>query len=345
MRRVLLAITVLALVLAGCSKEPGEPSARMEPAIQQTVKAETGALEVTVSLDRAKATMIERFVLGIRARPAPGAQGSVVEPDIADAMPLELQAEPLRDVSPGDGATFAWEAEIDPLDAGTHEIKPIEVRLTRAGAEGGETVASVLTPALTVEVVGLLSDDEIESGLADMKGVVEPPEGPAWRAWAIGGGAAVALLAAGTWLLLRRGRDAEAEIVRRPAHEIALERLDRLLASGLIQRGAWKAYYADLSLILRRYIEDRFGLHAPERTTEEFLAESKASASFTDTDVALLEKFLHHCDMVKFAAVEPTESQGEHAAEAVRAFIDRTRSEAALVVVGEGAGVGRGVAA
>ena len=30
-------------------------------------------------------------------------------------------------------------------------------------------------------------------------------------------------------------------------------------------------FYQELSMILRRYIEGRFGLSAPEQTTEEFL--------------------------------------------------------------------------
>lgn len=345
MTRLGAAMMLTLALLGGCGERSPEPAARMEPAVRETVSDESGVLQVAVSLDRAKATMIDRFTLRIEAKPSADAPGAVVEPELGEALPLALKAGRTRDVSTGDRSSYAWEIPVEPLEPGTHEIGPIEVLLTRAGAEGGETVASVRTPALRVEVEALLSEAELEEGLAAMKEVVEPAEGPAWRAWAIGGAVALAALGAGAWLLARRGREAEAEVVRRAAHELAFERLERLRGSGLLQRGAWKAYYADLSLILRRYIEDRFGLHAPERTTEEFLAESKASAAFTEADVALLEKFLHHCDMVKFAAVEPTVSQGELAADSVRSFVERTRSESSLVVVSGPGGPGTGVAA
>ena len=43
------------------------------------------------------------------------------------------------------------------------------------------------------------------------------------------------------------------------------------------EAGRIKEFYQRISDILRHYIENRFGLHAPERTTEEFLVELKPS--------------------------------------------------------------------
>ena len=57
-----------------------------------------------------------------------------------------------------------------------------------------------------------------------------------------------------------------------PAHIIAYAALRELFAQNLVARGLIKPYYFALSTILRRYIENRFGLQAPEQTTEEFLA-------------------------------------------------------------------------
>ena len=70
--------------------------------------------------------------------------------------------------------------------------------------------------------------------------------------------------------LLRRKAGAERE-EKIPAHEQAYRELERLLARELIEKGQVKEFYAGVSGVLRRYIENRFGLKAPERTTEEFL--------------------------------------------------------------------------
>src|SRR5207245_506058 len=58
---------------------------------------------------------------------------------------------------------------------------------------------------------------------------------------------------------------------RRPPHEIAAAELERLRGRRLVEHGAFKEYYSALSDIVRRYLEDRFKLRAPEMTTEEFL--------------------------------------------------------------------------
>ena len=59
---------------------------------------------------------------------------------------------------------------------------------------------------------------------------------------------------------------------RRQVYEIARWRLDRLLAKPRPSAEQIDAFYVELSSIVRRYLEDRFELRAPELTTEEFLA-------------------------------------------------------------------------
>ncbi|HBS28957.1 MAG TPA: hypothetical protein DEB06_05800, partial [Phycisphaerales bacterium] len=165
----------------------------------------------------------------------------------------------------GAGAGVGWEVTIEPLEPGTHEIGPIELTLSDGAGDAAPVLATVRTPPVKVVVESTLTEEQLAAGLAAMKEVVDPKDPVPWALWLGGAGALAALLACGTWLMLRRGREAEPVIERRPAHELALARLDQLLASGLLERGAWREYYGSLSLILRRYIEDRFGLHAPER--------------------------------------------------------------------------------
>jgi hypothetical protein len=118
-----------------------------------------------------------------------------------------------------------------------------------------------------------------------------------------------------------------------PAHELAMQRLAALMFRRLVEAGRFKEFYDEASLILRCYIEDRFGLHAPERTTEEFLEETRSSSALMDDDVRVLRKFLSHCDMVKFAAVIPSTPEAEGIAATAREFIDRTKNAERVVQV------------
>ncbi len=71
-----------------------------------------------------------------------------------------------------------------------------------------------------------------------------------------------------------------------------------------------------VSEIVRTYLEERFGLRAPERTTEEFLVELTTSVSLDSRHKELVGGFLTRCDLVKFARADPgaTELEELHAA-------------------------------
>ncbi|MFH1645234.1 MAG: hypothetical protein ABIB11_02330, partial [Candidatus Omnitrophota bacterium] len=61
------------------------------------------------------------------------------------------------------------------------------------------------------------------------------------------------------------------QVVIVPAHIIAYKELEALRNKQLLAKGLIKQFYFELSSIVRRYLEKRFSLRAPEMTTEEFL--------------------------------------------------------------------------
>ena len=134
-------------------------------------------------------------------------------------------------------------------------------------------------------------------------------------------------------LYVRRRRPLPAEVLRSTAHELASVKLARLAERKLVERGEVKAFYREVSQILRQYIEDRFALHAPERTTEEFLREARRSAVFTTAQADMLGDFLAHCDQVKFAELTPTTAEAQRTFDTARTFIERTKTEERQVVV------------
>ena len=76
--------------------------------------------------------------------------------------------------------------------------------------------------------------------------------------------------------------------------------------------------------ILRTYLEQQFGLNAPERTTEEFLAELQQSIALDRRHKEVLEDFLTRCDLVKFAKVEPGRAELEELHAAALRLVDET---------------------
>ena len=118
-----------------------------------------------------------------------------------------------------------------------------------------------------------------------------------------------------------------------PAHEIAYERLRALVKDNLINAGRTKEFYERISDILRHYIEHRFCLKAPERTTDEFLIEIQSTDVLCAHDKERLAEFLRHCDMVKFARMDPTTEQIQHTFDLVKNFIETTKSDESKIDV------------
>ena len=86
-----------------------------------------------------------------------------------------------------------------------------------------------------------------------------------------------------------------------------------------------------VSDVIRVYLEERFNLHAPDRTTEEFLEELRQSSRLNEEHKALLENFLIKCDLVKFARQEPTEPELRDLLDSALRLIDETREVAPAV--------------
>ena len=77
----------------------------------------------------------------------------------------------------------------------------------------------------------------------------------------------------------------------------------------------------------------RLNHRAPERTTEEFLDELRHEDALQSEYRDLLAEFLRHCDLVKFAALEPTEIDVKRTFETCRDFVDATKREEVEVEV------------
>lgn len=152
-----------------------------------------------------------------------------------------------------------------------------------------------------------------------IKPPVEIPNGWAWAGWLLLTLVAVAALA-WLWRWWQKKRNAPPPIVVIPPHVRARRKLEHALR--LLSEP--KLFCFEVSDALRAYLEERFQLRAPERTTEEFLYDLQATTHLNSVQKQSLSEFLTHCDLVKFARHEPTETDLRALHESALRLVDET---------------------
>ena len=112
----------------------------------------------------------------------------------------------------------------------------------------------------------------------------------------------------------------------------ALRELDELAARQLPQKGLVLDFYVLLSDTVRRYVEGRFGIRAPEQTTKEFLQAARHHPAMRDDHQRMLAAFLRAADMVKFAAQRPGPGECDRGLDAARGFVRESAPPADEIV-------------
>lgn len=219
---------------------------------------------------------------------------------------------------------------LEPQRAGDLQIPPLSFQWTLPDKT---TALALLTESIPIQADTTLPEDLSQVSPADIEDVVAI-RGHAPAVW-ISIISALAILAAGVVFLLRARsrRIIAAQKVYKPAHEIALAQIRTLAGLGLLEQGRVKEFYERLSNCLRQYIENRFLLRAPERTTEEFLIELKESPVLASEHKQELKEFLEHSDLVKFARHQPTRHQSDQSLKTAERFVESTKSDQQLVEV------------
>ncbi len=327
---ILLATAVLlaavCFLLPACRQKTtsGKSGAKSDAGIHKVFRE--GPATCTIDTDRSKMTIADRLHLKITV---------VVAPDYEIKLPPA--GEKLSQFGIVDYHTSAPELTgkgktriirtyvLEPFLSGKYTIPSIMIRFWKSGAD--KKNAHVLrTKDISIQVASVLPETLKKMKLHDIAPPVGLPRSMALWIWAsIGGG----VLAAGAGLFyfiwMRRKAALVAATVYIPPHEQAYRELEQLVADNLIEKGEVKAFYQRISDILRRYIENRFGIRAPEQTTEEFLDGLKTDTTFPKTDHALLRDFLRHCDLVKFAAHEPSTEDIQKTFDSCKKFIAETK--------------------
>ena len=320
----MLACLIALLALPAAAQEPG---AAIEESLEQHVAE--GNVIVTLAADRRSMGMADQLRLTLSVT-AP-ADKAVIFPEIFDRLgPFLVRNDFAPDPEVLDAQLRQWKREylLEVEEVGELAIPPLTITLTEEGAEAQQ---------LTTEPFQIVVTSILPEG-ADLKKPkdIAPPVELAWRglpvwAWIAIAAALVLLVLAILWWRRARRRRLLRGAPSQPAHLLALAALDRLQSDDLITRQRIEEFYVRVSGILRHYIEWRFGLRAPEQTTEEFLDAMLVAGGPIAVHRDLLSAFLEHCDLVKFARHQPAAADMHDALQRARDFVEQTAAPEALV--------------
>jgi hypothetical protein len=160
-----------------------------------------------------------------------------------------------------------------------------------------------------------------EQKLADVRGPVKLAIGRVF--WIALGVAIVALAALAWWIVSARKRRPVLLAAPVPAlapDEDARRALDALVASGRLDRGEYRLFYIELTLIAKRYLERRLEAPIVEMTTAEMLSHMR-SAPHTAALAPTLRDLAGAADQIKFARGSGLGAEAERHLAATRAMI------------------------
>jgi hypothetical protein len=291
-------------------------------------RSERGPVELFVRMRPAAPVIGDSLTLEIEALAEEGVE--LLMPEFAEALDryLVLDFAPREELAE-DGRTRAVQRyTLQPPMSGAHSIPPLLVEFVdrrpgaRAAPEGADAY-ELLTERIDFEVESVLPEGALPD-LRPMPGVLARLGGGIFPLWAVALGGALLLALAGPLAFVYWRRLGE-QRRRQTAYQVAVADLEALLYGGKPSSEQLEKFYVELSSIIRRYLENRFGLRSPELTTEEFLSVASSSPDVSAEQRRMLGSFLEQADLVKFAGFVPDADQVEQSVEAARGFLEETR--------------------
>ena len=317
---------------AGCGKSPDGNTDKAQFEIDKIY--ERGPLTVHVRADKATMTIAETVLLELEAAIEQGYEVRMPKVDkVLESFGIVDWDNPGDKLDPNNNVVSTYQYRLEPFLSGTYHIPAFTFEFYDANSSEDKKY-ELTTDPIDIQVTSLLGEQRAELKIDDIEDVLEMSK-PASYTWLWALGVVVVTAAGGLWLYLRRKRVKDLVRIFKPAHELAYERLRALVNEDLVGAGRIKEFYERISDILRHYIEHRFSLRAPERTTEEFLAELANTEVLSATEKQRLGEFLQHCDLVKFAKHNPTTQQIQDTFDLVKDFIEKTKSDERKVDVTE----------
>jgi hypothetical protein len=322
----LIVVCVLAGALA-TARADGPNAATADAGAAAAAAADPDAPTVTARADKTEAHVGDPINLTITAISRRGV--AVNLPGTLALEPFSVLERKENEQDLGDGKTRReFTLVVAAYEPGEVEIPPVEV--TYLGKRG--EIRTAKTSAIAIKIASLIAN-EPEPALKDIAPPVPVKQQDLLLAYIAGGLLAALIGGLITWLIVRKLR---ARVLLRPgppprpAHEVALEKLDRLGAYGFLENADNRPFYFAVSEVIREYLGARFGFDSLELTTDELIAELQRSAG-REVVLGEVQGWLSACDLVKFAKISPSAAEARGTLETAILIVTSTRPRADAV--------------
>ena len=301
--------------LAACSSQATDRPVTSDGDVVTTTVIEDVTIEIATKRLAAETGEPIELLVTIKAPPAAGARLMLPE-----------------DGRLGDFDVLSWEQADTGRDAlDIAERRRILVSTFESGSvefPGLETSygtrSSVVTEPIEFQISSLVEGDFDPSDFNDIRGPVDDLASDAETIWTPGvitatsiGGVIAALAIA---FVLGRRRKTPPRI----PHEWALAELARIESEGMSNEGDATLRYERIESVLRWYVAFRFGIDAPDRTSNELVEAIVADMSINDDARAILERIVRGGDRVKFAGGVASSRDCKDALTSTRDFVRET---------------------
>ncbi len=342
MRRGPTIAALLALAACGGGGAPGaEQAAEVAPPADAITKVtEQGPVKATVRVWPARPSLGDPIHLRLEIESPAGISIEAPFQEAGDQRLGRFRVIAFdRDTrhNPGGGQVQEQTYTLEAFSSGRHRIPPLRLEMIDArqggsgpgsGSGGAADARSKPQELLTEEIpleVAPVKAEAANADLAPPRGELEVRVGGTSPVAVLGVVSFALVLGAGGILLLRALRARRRIQLQRSAYDEAVSALRALEDRGAPDAAAADAWFVELSAIVRRYLEQRYEIRAPELTTEEFLQVATARPELSGEHRGLLSSFLERCDRVKFAGYRPDAEESLATLAAARGFVEDTR--------------------
>jgi len=325
---------VVLLALAACSSR--EPAKTADPTIEVPKDAvikvtDHGPVKATLKVWPAKPSLVDAIYLRLEIEAPDGVSVDAPFQEAGDQRlgrfkVVGFQRDNQRPATGGQlhVQTYTLEAP----SSGRQRIPPLRLEMTDTRASVTSADARKPQEILTDEVPLDVLPVPVEKATAALQpalGELDPDVGGVSTVTIVGIAGLALVLGAGSVLAFRGLRSRRRVQQQRSAYEDAVAHLRSLEERGAPDSEAADSWFVQLSAIVRRYLEGRYEIRAPELTTEEFLLVATARPELTAEHRGLLTSFLERCDQVKFAGYRPDADESIATLAAARGFVEDTR--------------------
>jgi hypothetical protein len=255
---------------------------------------------VTTSIDTTKNKIGAEFKLTLKTNV--DTLSKVVFPNAKSFGALEvIQSYPIDTIRKNDRYELVKKYGLTQFDSGKYTIPSVKILINNK---------AFLSDSLKVEVANV-QVDTLKQKMYDIKDIVPANNGIGdWWKYLLALLLIVGIAALIYWYIKKRQKEKIEEEIYKTPIEKATSLLNNLEKKELWQHGEVKAYYSELTDIVRNYIEEAIDIPAMESTTSELIeglktASQKKKMKLSKETIDSLFVVLKQADLVKFAKSKP----------------------------------------